>query len=93
MLKDPMLEWTKRLIISWVNINCESYKEFIYTLDLNYVEKFILIHYFIPNNNKTKTFKEIEYELQKSHDTVMNYYTKALQKLLNSLGPRIYKDF
>lgn len=90
MLKDPMLEWTKRLIISWVNINAERYKEFIYTLDLNSVEKYILIHKFIPKDNKIKTFKEIEYELNKSHDTVMNYYTNALQKLLNSLGPRIF---
>lgn len=91
MLKDPMLEWTKRLIISWVNINSENYKEFINTLDLNKIEKQILIQHFIPNNeNKIKTFKEIEYETKKSHDTIMNYYTNALQKLLNSLGSRIF---
>ena len=90
MLKDPMLEWTKRLIISWVNINVESYKEFITSLDLSFNEKYILLHKFIPKDNKTKTFKEIEYELNKSHDTIINYYTNALQKLLNSLGPRIF---
>lgn len=85
-----MLEWTKRLIISWVNINVESYKEFITSLDLSFNEKYILLHKFIPKDNKTKTFKEIEYELNKSHDTIINYYTNALQKLLNSLGPRIF---
>ena len=90
MLKDPMLEWTKRLIISWVNINVESYKEFIASLDLTFNEKYILLHKFVPKDNKVKTFKEIEYELDKSHDTIMNYYTNALQKLLNSLGPRIF---
>lgn len=90
MLKDPMLEWTKRLIISWVNINVESYKEFIASLDLTFNEKYILLHKFVPKDNKTKTFKEIEYELNKSHDTIINYYTNALQKLLNSLGPRIF---
>lgn len=90
MLKDPMLEWTKRLIISWVNINVESYKEFIASLDLTFNEKYILLHKFVPKDNKIKTFKEIEYELNKSHDSVMTYYTNALQKLLNSLGPRIF---
>ena len=90
MLKDPMLEWTKRLITSWVNINTESYKEFITSLDLTYNEKYILLHKFVPKDNKTKTFKEIEYNLSKSHDTVMSYYTNALQKVLNSLGPRIF---
>lgn len=90
MLKDPMLEWTKRLINSWVNINVESYKEFITSLDLTFNEKYILLHKFVPKDNKTKTFKEIEYELNKSHDTIINYYTNTLQKLLNSLGPRIF---
>lgn len=90
MLKDPMLEWTKRLIVSWVNINPEKYKEFVSSLDLNTIEKQILLQHFIPINNKVKTFKEIEYETRKSHDTIMNYYTNALQKLLNSLGSRIF---
>lgn len=90
MLKDPMLEWTKRLLISWVNINVDSYREFVRSLDLNYAEKYILLNHFIPSNGKVKTFKEIEYDLCKSHDTVMSYYTNRLQKLLNSLGPRIF---
>lgn len=90
MLKDPMLEWTKRLIISLVNINVESYKEFIASLDLTFNEKYILLHKFVPKDNKIKTFKEIEYELNKSYDTIINYYTNTLQKLLNSLVHRIF---
>ena len=91
MLKDPMLEWTRKLLISWSNINKDSLYEFIYSLDLSNMEKRVLVLRFIPDeNDKIKTFKEIEYMYKRSHDNIMTIYTKALQKLLDSLGPRIY---
>ena len=86
-----MLEWTKKLLISWANIKKDRLYEFIYSLDLSNMEKRVLVLRFIPDENeKVKTFKEIEYMYNRSHDNIMTIYTKALQKVLDSLGPRIF---
>jgi hypothetical protein len=94
MMNDPLLEWTKRLIYKWVYVNNPSFICYINRIPISPTQKYILINYFIPNNeNKTLTFKEIEFNLNKSHDYVMKEYRKTIQILLDNLDSFIIQHF
>ena len=91
MLKDPMLEWTKRFIVDWVLINSKSFIKFLNKIPLTFVQKQVLLLYFVPDTSgNTKEFKEIEHLLKYSHSNIMIIYRDALKIVLDNLGASIY---
>lgn len=93
MMNNPLLEWIKRLIVKWVYVNASSFKCYISHIPISPIQKEILINYFIPVNNKTLSFKEIEFKLNKSHDYVMKEYKKSLIIILDSLDSFVFNYF
>ncbi len=93
MMNDPLLEWIKRLIMKWVYVNPLSFICFLNHIPISPNQKQILISYFIPQNNKTLNFKEIEYKLNKSHDYIMKEYKNSLKILLDNLDSFIFQYF
>lgn len=91
MLKNPMLEWTKTLIISWISINVESFKEYIYKIPLTTKQRCIILYKYVPNQEgNVKPFKEIENLLKMSHSAVMDEQQKALKIILDYIGTKLF---
>lgn len=81
MLKDPMLEWTKRFITTWILLNKDSFLVYVNTLPLTRTQsKIIKLRYL-----DAKSFKEIEFALQISHNTATIEHQKALKIILDYL--------
>lgn len=94
MLKDPMLRWTKSLIIDWISVDLESFKEYLYKIPLTSKQRIIILHKYVPNDKgSVKSFKEIENELKMSHSGVMDEQQKALKIILDNIGTRLFYDF
>jgi hypothetical protein len=94
MLKDPMLRWTKCLIIDWISVDLESFKEYMYKIPLTSKQRLIITQKYVPNEQgKVKGFKEIENSLQMSHSAVMEEQQKALKIILDNIGTRLFYGF
>lgn len=81
MLKDPMLEWTKRFITTWILLNKDSFIEYINSLPLNKIQRKLINQRYLEE----KDFKQIEFDLQISHSTTMTEHQKALKIILDYL--------
>lgn len=93
MINDPLLEWIKKVIMEWVLINPKSFKYFINNIPISYNQREIISSYFIPSIKRTQNFKEIEFNLNKSHDYVMREYKKSLKIILDNIPSYIFKHF
>ena len=56
MLKDPMLRWTKSLIIDWISIDLEGFKEYLYKIPLTSKQRIIILHKYVPNDSNNHIF-------------------------------------